>query len=104
LRSLGDDLAAPTTDLPLADQWRQQLLGQMEALLVQSDTAVIPLRAVCRSPPLMLGSRSDTLTRQLKAFDFDAALLTLRQHMATDETHPDDRAPSPRRQPAIRGR
>ena len=38
---LGDDLAAPTTDLvPLGDQWRQQLLGQMEALLVQSDTAI----------------------------------------------------------------
>ena len=78
----------------------------MEALLVQSDTAVIPLYEQYSGPlRLMLGSRSDTLTRQLKAFDFDAALLTLRQHMATDETHPDDRAPpSPRRQPAIRGR
>ncbi|MGL6382700.1 PAS domain S-box protein [Aeromonas caviae] len=94
---LGDDLAAPTTDLvPLGDQWRQQLLGQMEALLVQSDTAVIPLYEQYAGPlRLMLGSRSDTLTRQLKAFDFDAALLTLRQHMATDETHPDDRAPLP---------
>ena len=94
---LGDDLAAPTTDLvPLGDQWRQQLLGQMEALLVQSDTAVIPLYEQYSGPlRLMLGSRSDTLTRQLKAFDFDAALLTLRQHMATDETHPDDRAPLP---------
>ena len=67
----------------------------MEALLVQSDTAVILSTSSMPVPfVLMLGSRSDTSDQAtLKAFDFDAALLALRQHMATDETHLDDRAP-----------
>ena len=86
----------PTTDLvPLGSVAAATAGARWKALLVQSDTAVIPSTEYSGPLHLMLGSRSDTLTRQLKAFDFDAALLTLRQHMATDETHPDDRAPSP---------
>ncbi|MNE75577.1 hypothetical protein D3C80_1717490 [compost metagenome] len=47
---------------------------------MQSDTAVIPLFEQYAAPlRLMLGPRSETLARQLKTFDFDGALLTLRQ-------------------------
>ncbi|MFR9704529.1 PAS domain S-box protein [Aeromonas sanarellii] len=103
---LGNEEAATATDLvPLGNPWRRQLLRQMEALLVQSDTAVIPLYEQYAAPlRLMLGTRSETLARQLKEFDFDAALLTLRQHMAADEPDPDDLTPladTPSRNPGL---
>lgn len=53
---------------------------------MQSDTAVIPLFEQYAAPlRLMLGPRSETLARQLKTFDFDGALLTLRQCEGADE-------------------
>jgi hypothetical protein len=46
-------------------------------LLVQSDTAVIPLFEQYAAPLLLaLGTPGEILARQLKVFDFDGALLT----------------------------
>ena len=88
-RRLGEAVSTPVS--PLLEPHRQrQLLRQMEALLVQSDTAVIPLFEQYAAPlRLTLGSRSETLARQLQAFDFDGALATLRQWVETDEPQKD---------------
>ena len=84
---LGEEVPAHAAELiPLGSQWQRALRHQMEALLVQSDTAVIPLFEQYAAPlRLMLGPRSETLARQLKTFDFDGALLTLRQCEGADE-------------------
>ncbi|MDU1141886.1 PAS domain S-box protein [Aeromonas rivipollensis] len=94
---LGEEAPAPATDLiPLGSQWQRDLRHQMETLLAQSDTAVIPLFEQYAAPlRLMLGPHSETLARQLKAFNFDGALLTLRQCWETDEPPTDVISPLP---------
>ncbi|MFM5148861.1 PAS domain-containing hybrid sensor histidine kinase/response regulator, partial [Aeromonas rivipollensis] len=84
---LGEEAPVPAAELiPLGSQWQRDLRHQMETLLAQSDTAVIPLFEQYAAPlRLMLGPRSETLARQLKAFNFDGALLTLRQCVESDE-------------------
>ncbi len=84
---LGEEVPAQAPQLiPLGSQWQRDLRQQMEALLLQSDTAVIPLFEQYAAPlRLMLGPRSETLARQLKSFDFDGALLTLHQCAQADE-------------------
>ncbi len=44
---------------------------------------------------LTLGARGETLARQLKVFDFDGALLTLRALLATDDAHGEPLARQP---------
>ena len=57
---------------------------------------VIPLFEQYAAPlRLMLGPRSETLARQLKTFDFDGALLTLRQCVEADEPPTDVISPLP---------
>lgn len=84
---LGEEEPALSAELiPLGSQWQRDLRQQMETLLAQSDTAVIPLFEQYAAPlRLILGPRSETLARQLKNFDFDGALLTLRQCAQADE-------------------
>ena len=74
--------------------WREELLTRTVPVRMDGKISLPVVNDVQAAglTPLQL---KEALTRQLKAFDFDAALLTLRQHMATDETHPDDRAPLP---------
>lgn len=56
---------------------------------MQSDTAVIPLFEQYAAPLLLtLGTQGEILARQLKVFDFDGALLTLRELLATDGSQP----------------
>ena len=94
---LGEEVPAHAAELiPLGSQWQRALRHQMEALLVQSDTAVIPLFEQYAAPlRLMLGPRSETLARQLKTFDFDGALLTLRQCEGADEPQTEAVPPLP---------
>ncbi len=59
----------------------------MEGLLLQSDTAVIPLfEQHADSLLASLGPQGPLLARQLRGFDFDAALLTLRALHGDDVT------------------
>lgn len=94
---LGEEAPSPAAELiPLGSQWQRDLRHQMETLLAQSDTAVIPLFEQYAAPlRLMLGPRSETLARQLKAFNFDGALLTLRQCVEADEPPTDVISPLP---------
>ncbi|MBQ4672342.1 PAS domain S-box protein [Aeromonas dhakensis] len=87
---LGEEDPHPTADAePLGDHGQQQLLRQIEELLVQSDTAVIPLFEQYAAPLLLtLGTQGEILARQLKVFDFDGALLTLRELLASDGSQP----------------
>ncbi|MFM5586290.1 PAS domain S-box protein [Aeromonas rivipollensis] len=109
---LGEEVPAQAPQLiPLGSQWQRDLRQQMEALLLQSDTAVIPLFEQYAAPlRLMLGPRSETLARQLKSFDFDGALLTLHQCAQADEPPtevmpplPDGASPPPGQQKGDKG-
>ncbi|MCX7130615.1 PAS domain S-box protein [Aeromonas sp.] len=87
LELLGQEEPEPTSvSAPINGHWQQQLLRQIEGLLLQSDTAVIPLFEQYAGPLLLsLGPKGETLARQLKVFDFDSALLTLRSLQVTQE-------------------
>lgn len=87
---LGEEDPSPAANAaPLGSHWQQQLLRQIEELLVQSDTAVIPLFEQYAAPLLLtLGTQGEILARQLKVFDFDGALLTLRELLAADGSQP----------------
>ncbi|USV59462.1 PAS domain S-box protein [Aeromonas encheleia] len=69
------DIVSP---LP-SSHWQQQLLRQLEALLAQSDTAAITLFDQHAGAMLTgLGEQGTLLAQQLKGFDFDGALITIR--------------------------
>jgi HPt (histidine-containing phosphotransfer) domain-containing protein len=87
LELLGQEEPEPTSaSAPINGHWQQQLLRQIEGLLLQSDTAVIPLFEQYAGPLLLsLGPKGETLARQLKVFDFDSALLTLRSLQVAQE-------------------
>ncbi|WP_017778980.1 PAS domain S-box protein [Aeromonas dhakensis] len=97
LNLLGEEeRLVPATSAPLGGQWQQPLLRQMEDLLLQSDTAVLPLFEQYAAPLMLtLGTQGETLARQLKVFDFDGALLTLRALLATDDAHGEPLARQP---------
>ena len=97
LNLLGEEeRLVPATSTPLGGQWQQPLLRQMEDLLLQSDTAVLPLFEQYAAPLMLtLGTQGETLARQLKVFDFDGALLTLRALLATDDAHGEPLARQP---------
>jgi HPt (histidine-containing phosphotransfer) domain-containing protein len=90
LEQLGEEEPAPATmPAPLTSHWQQQLLRQIEGLLLQSDTAAIPLFEQYAGPLLIsLGPKGDTLARQLKMFDFDGALITIRSLQAEEGHSP----------------
>lgn len=90
LEQLGEEDPAPATmPAPLTSHWQQQLLRQIEGLLLQSDTAAIPLFEQYAGPLLIsLGPKGDTLARQLKMFDFDGALITIRSLQAEEGHSP----------------
>ena len=73
-----DEQPDPFAPLP-SSHWQQQLLRQLEALLAQSDTAAITLFDQHSGAMLTgLGEQGTLLAQQLKGFDFDGALLTIR--------------------------
>ncbi|MGE6159465.1 PAS domain S-box protein [Aeromonas salmonicida] len=90
LEQLGEEEPVPATmPAPLTSHWQQQLLRQIEGLLLQSDTAAIPLFEQYAGPLLIsLGPKGDTLARQLKMFDFDGALITIRSLQAEEGHSP----------------
>ena len=87
-RQLGDVETEPAKAAsPASHHQQQQWLRQMEGLLLQSDTAVIPLfEQHADSLLASLGPKGPLLARQLRGFDFDAALLTLRALHGDDVT------------------
>ncbi|WP_162491773.1 PAS domain S-box protein [Aeromonas allosaccharophila] len=87
-RQLGDVETEPAKAAsPASHHQQQQWLRQMEGLLLQSDTAVIPLfEQHADSLLASLGPQGPLLARQLRGFDFDAALLTLRALHGDDVT------------------
>ncbi|MEH8184984.1 PAS domain S-box protein [Aeromonas allosaccharophila] len=87
-RQLGDVETEPAKAAsPASHHQQQQWLRQMEGLLLQSDTAVIPLfEQHADSLLVSLGPKGPLLARQLRGFDFDAALLTLRALHGDDVT------------------
>ena len=87
-RQLGDVETEPAkVASPASHHQQQQWLRQMEGLLLQSDTAVIPLfEQHANSMLASLGPQGPLLARQLRGFDFDAALLTLRALHGDDVT------------------
>lgn len=87
-RQLGDVETEPAkVASPASHHQQQQWLRQMEGLLLQSDTAVIPLfEQHADSLLASLGPKGPLLARQLRGFDFDAALLTLRALHGDDVT------------------
>ena len=87
-RQLGDVETEPAkVASPASHHQQQQWLRQMEGLLLQSDTAVIPLfEQHADSLLASLGPQGSLLARQLRGFDFDAALLTLRALHGDDVT------------------
>ncbi|MEH8163010.1 PAS domain S-box protein [Aeromonas allosaccharophila] len=87
-RQLGDVETEPAKAAsPASHHLQQQWLRQMEGLLLQSDTAVIPLfEQHADSLLASLGPQGPLLARQLRGFDFDAALLTLRALHGDDVT------------------
>ncbi|WOE68615.1 PAS domain S-box protein [Aeromonas allosaccharophila] len=87
-RQLGEVDPAPAPAIaPASPHQQQQWLRQMEGLLLQSDTAVIPLfEQHADSLLASLGPKGPLLARQLRGFDFDAALLTLRALHVDDVT------------------